>query len=132
MFCQWLKTKREIIIPKYGAKPLAPYSPAIKVGQFVYTSGLIGINPKTGGLVNGGVKAETRQALENLGKLLEAAGSSFEGVIKVTLFLSDIEDYGLVNDVYGEFFTVDPPARSIIQGKLPAGAFVEIDAVALI
>jgi len=124
--------KKEVIIPEGGAKPLAPYSPAIKIGQFVFTSGQIGIDPDTGKLVPGGVKAETRQALKNLKSVLMAAGTSLENTVKVTVYIKDIQDYSLVNEVYGEFFMEAPPARSIIQGKLPASAYVEFDAVAIV
>ena len=124
--------KKEIVIPKGGAKPLAPYSPAIKTGQFVFTSGQIGIDPETGKLIPGGVKAETIQALFNLESVLKAAGASLENVVKVTVYIKEIQDYSLVNEVYGEFFKEDPPARSIVQGKLPASAYVEFDAIAII
>ena len=125
--------KKEVIIPEGGAKPLAPYSPGIRVGPFVYTAGQVGLDPATGELVQGGVQAETRQALNNLRKILEAAGSDLAHVIKTTVFLNDINDYGPMNEVYGEFFTNDPPARSALEvGKLPIGAQVEIEAVAVI
>ncbi len=124
--------KKEVIIPKGGAKPLAPYSPGIRVGNLIYTSGQIGLNPKTGKLMTGGLKAETYQALENLLKILDAAGSSLSQVIKVTIYLGDIENYGVVNEIYAEYFKEDPPARAVIQGKLPAGAGVEFDAIAFV
>ena len=126
------KMKKEVIVPKGGARPLAPYSPGIRAGNFVYTSGQIGLNPETGKLVSGGVKAETGQALENLSKILDAAGSSLAQVVKVTVYLKDIDDYGLVNEVYASYFVDNPPARAIIQGALPAGAYVEFDAVAIV
>lgn len=122
--------KKEVIIPKDGAKPLAPYSPGIRFGELVFTSGQIGLDPQTGKLVSGGVEAEARQALANLSKILEAAGSSLTHLLKVTVYLKSIDDYGLVNQVYGEFFDEDPPARAIVQGDLPAGASVEFDAIA--
>jgi len=123
---------KEVIIPEGGAKPLAPYSPGIRSGNLVFTSGQIGLDPKTGKLAPGGVEAETRQALTNLGTILKAAGSSFENVLKVTVYVKEIADYGHVNEIYGQFFTEDPPARAIIQGDLPAGALVEFDAIALV
>jgi 2-iminobutanoate/2-iminopropanoate deaminase len=123
---------KEVIIPEGGAKPLAPYSPGIRLGDLVFTSGQIGLDPHTGKLVSGGVKAETRQALTNLSAILEAANASLEHVVKVTVYIRSIDDYGLVNEVYAEFFQTDPPARSIIQGKLPAGAWVEFDAIAVV
>ena len=124
--------KKEIVIPKGGAKPLAPYSPAIKTDQFVFTSGQIGIDPETGRLIPGGVKAETRQALENLQSVLLAAGASSQSGARGIAYIKEIQDYSLVNEVYGEFFKEDPPARSIVQGELPASAYVEFDAVAII
>ena len=125
--------KKEVIIPEGGAKPLAPYSPGIRVGAFLYTAGQIGLDPAVNKLVEGGVAAEARQALENLSKILAAAGTNFENVVKTTVFLQDIADYGAVNEVYGEFFTSDPPARSAVAvSGLPAGALVEIEAIALV
>lgn len=124
-------SEKEVIVPKGGAKPLAPYSPGIRWDQLVFTSGQIGLDPETGKLVSGGVEAETRQALQNLSKILEAAGSSLGQVLKVTVYVSNIEDYGAVNQVYAEFFTEKPPARAIVQGALPAGALVEFDAIAV-
>jgi 2-iminobutanoate/2-iminopropanoate deaminase len=125
--------KKEVVIPKGGSKPLAPYSPGIRAGNFVFSSGQIALDPATGKLVEGGVEAETRQALTNLKAVLEAAGSGLDQVVKVTVFLNDINDYGAVNEVYGTFFTQDPPARSAFQvGNLPIGALVEIEAIALV
>jgi 2-iminobutanoate/2-iminopropanoate deaminase len=124
--------KKEIIIPAGGSKPLAPYSPGTKFGQFIFTAGQVGIDPTTGKLAEGGVKAETKQALENLKSILEAAGSDLNHVMKTTVFLNDINDYAAVNEVYGQYFTDDPPARSALQvGKLPLGADVEIEAIAV-
>ena len=125
--------KKEVIIPEGGAKPLAPYSPGMRVGMFVYTAGQIGLDPATDKLVEGGVQAETRQALLNLQKILEAAGSDLDHEVKTTVFLNDMNDYGLVNEIYGEFFTENPPARSAVGvGGLPIGALVEIEAVAVV
>ena len=125
--------KKEVIIPAGGAKPLAPYSPGIRVGHFVYTSGQVALDPETQKIVSGGVQAEARQALENLKTVLEAAGSSLDHVVKTTVFMTDMADYGPINAIYGEFFTDMPPARSAVAVKgLPAGALVEIEAVALV
>jgi len=124
--------KKKVLIPKGGAKPLAPYSPGIQLGNLIFTSGQIGIEPNTGKLVSGGVKAETRQALENLQKILVAGRSSLDQVVKISVILKDINSYGVVNEIYGEYFEIDPPARSIIQGELPIGAAVEFDAIAFI
>jgi 2-iminobutanoate/2-iminopropanoate deaminase len=125
--------KKEVIIPKGGSKPLAPYSPGIRTGNLVFTSGQVALDPSTGKLMEGGIEAETRQALTNLKAVLEAANSSLDDVVKVTVFLNDINDYGKVNEVYGTFFTQDPPARSAFQAaKLPISALVMIEAVALV
>jgi 2-iminobutanoate/2-iminopropanoate deaminase len=125
--------KKKVIIPKGGAKPLAPYSPGVRVGEFVYTSGQVALDPSTGKLVEGGVAAQAKQALKNLQAVLEAAGACLEDVVKTTVFLTDMNDYGPVNEVYGEFFTSDPPARSAVAvAALPIGALVEIEAVAVV
>ena len=122
---------KEVIFPGEGAKPIGPYSPAIRFGHFVFTSGQIGLDPKTGKLVPGGVAAEAKQALENIGTLLKAAGTSYGKVVKTTLFLKDIADFAAVNEVYAGYFKQDPPARSTFQvSALPGGALFEIEAVA--
>lgn len=127
-----MSPEKEVIIPAGGVKPMAPYSPAIKAGMFVYTAGQIGLEPDTGKLIPGGVQAETRQALTNLQAVLDAAGSSLAQVVKTTVFLADMNDYGQVNEIYAEYFNDKPPARSAVQVvALPAGAAVEIEAVAL-
>ena len=125
--------EKEVIIPDGGAKPLAPYSPGIRVGMFVFTAGQIGLDPETDKLVVGDVQDETRQALINISKILEAAGTSMDNVVKVTVFLRHIGDYARVNEVYGQFFKEKPPARSAVQvTALPAAAAVEIEAIAVI
>jgi 2-iminobutanoate/2-iminopropanoate deaminase len=122
---------KQVIFPGEGAKPIGPYSPAIRFGHLVFTSGQTGLDPKTGKLVSGGVEAEAKQALENVGTLLKAAGVSFENVVKTTLFLKDIADFATVNQVYATYFSQDPPARSTFQvAALPGGALVEIETIA--
>jgi 2-iminobutanoate/2-iminopropanoate deaminase len=123
---------KEVVIPEGAAKPIAPYSPAIRLGYLVFTSGQIGIDPQTGSLVPGGIKAETKMSLKNLKAVLGAAGCSMENVVKTTIFLKDINDYTVVNKIYGQFFTENHPARSAVQvASLPAGALVEIEAIAV-
>lgn len=125
--------KKQVIVPKGSPKPLAPYSPGIRFGDVLFTAGQIGMDAATGKLVPGGVEAETRQALENLGRVLEAGGSGFGDLIKVTVFLADINDYAAVNAVYADYVGDQPPARSAVQvAALPAGARVEIEAVAAV
>lgn len=126
-------TERRIVqIP--GAPPSrAPISPAIVVGDLVFTSGQIGIDPKTGQMAPGGLEAEAEQVLKNLAAVLDAAGSSISHVVKATVFLADMNDYAAMNEIYRRHFSKDFPARSAVQvAKLPANARIEIEAVALI
>ena len=111
---------------------IGPYSQAVRAGDFVFTSGQIGLDPASGALVPGGVEAETRQVLDNLTAVLEAAGAGWRDVVRTTIYLADIGDFALVNKLYGERVGVGVmPARSTVQvAKLPRGAVVEIDAVA--
>jgi 2-iminobutanoate/2-iminopropanoate deaminase len=125
--------KKEVIIAEKAPKAIGPYSTAVRAGQFVYTSGQLGFDPASGELVSGGIEAETHQALTNLMKVLEAAGSSLDQVVKVTVFLRDIQDFAAMNAVYAKFFTAQHPARSAFQvGALPKNGAVEIEAVALV
>jgi 2-iminobutanoate/2-iminopropanoate deaminase len=113
-------------------KPVAPYSPGIRVGELIFVAGQIGLDVTTGALVPGGVEAETRQALHNMENVLEAAGATLENVVKTTVFLRDMKDFGQVNAIYAQFFTDKPPARSAFQvAALPLGAAVEIEAIAI-
>ena len=108
-----------------------PLSQAVKVGEWVFASGQLGIDPKTGRLANGGIKAETRQVCENLKAVLEAAGSSLGKVAKVTIYMADLGELMGMNEVFGEYFRKDPPARTTFQAAgLIAGARVEIEAIA--
>jgi 2-iminobutanoate/2-iminopropanoate deaminase len=125
--------KKQIITTDQAPKAIGPYSAAVSTGHLVFTAGQLGIDPVTGKMVEGGIQAQTRQALTNLKAILEAAGSGLENVIKTTVFLKDIGEFALMNEVYGSFFTENFPARSAFQvGALPLGASVEIEAVALL
>ena len=131
MSCCCCEEKR-IYTSEKAPKAIGPYSPAVKGGGLVFISGQLGIDPATGNVVEGGLEAETRQALTNVKNLLEAAGSKLENVTKATVFLRDIADFNKMNAIYAEFFVVNPPARSAFQvGALPRGAAVEIEAIAL-
>ncbi len=111
---------------------IGPYSQAIKVGNFVFISGQIPIIPASGEVVQGDIKLQTRQVLENLKHILAAAGSSLDNVVKTTVFMKDLNDYAAINDVYKEFFQQKPPARAAVQAaRLPKDAGVEIEAIAL-
>lgn len=124
--------KREVISTEHAPAAVGPYSQAIRLGNVVYTAGQIPLVPNTGQLIEGGIEAQTEQVMRNLGQVLEAAGSSLGHVIKTTIFVTDINDFATVNQVYGRFFTEAPPARSTVQvAALPLGASVEIEAVAV-
>jgi 2-iminobutanoate/2-iminopropanoate deaminase len=123
---------KRIVHSEKAPRPIGPYSQAIRAGDLLFTSGQVGIDPKTGRLVEGGVVSETRQVMENLKAVLTAGGSDFLRVVKSTLFLADMGDFGEVNKVYAEFFASEPPARSTVQvAALPLGAKVEIEMAAL-
>jgi 2-iminobutanoate/2-iminopropanoate deaminase len=123
---------KEVVVSEKAPKAIGPYSPAVRAGQFVFVSGQLGLDPVSGDLVEGGVEMETRQALTNLGSILEAAGTAYSHVVKTTVFLRDINDFAQMNRVYGQFFQEQPPARSAFQvAALPKGAAVEIEAIAL-
>ena len=110
---------------------IGPYSQAIYVGNLVYTSGQIPIDPATGTIVEGGIKEQTRQSLTNVKAILESAGLTMGNVVKTTVFLADMNDFAEMNSVYSEFFAEPYPARSAVAVKaLPKGALVEIEVIA--
>lgn len=124
---------KQIISTANAPKAIGPYEQAIKVGDFIYASGQIPLDPKTGNLVEGDIKVQTRRALENLKAVLEAAGSSLDRVVKTTVFLKNIADFAAMNEVYAEYLGAAKPARSTVAvADLPRGALVEIDLVALV
>ena len=123
---------KEVVHTEKAPRAIGPYSQAIKSGNLLFTSGQVAIDPATGKLVEGGIKEQTQRVLENLKALLEAAGSDFSRVVKATVFLDDIGSFAQFNEVYGEYFLSEPPARSAFQvAALPLGAMVEIEMVAL-
>ncbi len=110
---------------------IGPYSQAIAIDGLVFLSGQIPLDPATGELVKADIQTETRRVLDNLRGVLEAAGCTFDHVVKTTIFLTDLGDFAAVNQVYGEAFTGTPPARATVQvAALPRGARVEIEAIA--
>jgi 2-iminobutanoate/2-iminopropanoate deaminase len=112
-------------------KAIGPYSQAVRAGQLLFASGQIPLDPATGSLVDGGVDAQTRRVMENLGAVLEAAGLSFASVVRTTIYLADMNDFAKVNEVYGSYFREPYPARATVQvARLPKDARVEIDVVA--
>ena len=125
--------EKKVVIAENAPKAIGPYSAGVSTGHLVFTAGQLGMDPESGELVVGGIQAQTRQALTNLKAVLEAAGSDLSLVIKTTVFLKDINEFGLMNDIYGTFFTENFPARSAFQvAALPKAAAVEIEAVALL
>ena len=122
---------KEVISTPKAPAAIGPYSQAIKVGNLVYTSGQIPIDPATGSFVEGGIKEQTRQSLLNVKAILEAAGLMMGNVVKTTVFMADMNDFAEMNSVYSEFFNTPYPARSAVAVKtLPKGALVEIDVIA--
>lgn len=113
-------------------RPIVPLSPAVKAGGFVFVSGLPPINPETGMLIEGDIKAQTRQSLENLKRVLTAAGSSLDKVVKVTVFCTNVAYFKMINEIYREYFAEEPPARSFVTvGSWPIPFDIEIECVAL-
>ena len=123
---------REIIATEAAPQAIGPYSQAVVVGNFVFTSGQVGIDPKTGVFAEGGIAEQTGQVLRNLAEVLRAAGTSLDAVVKTTVFLADMNDFVAMNEVYGRYFSSGPPARSTVQAaRLPRDARIEIDAIAV-
>jgi 2-iminobutanoate/2-iminopropanoate deaminase len=123
--------EKRVISTNNAPAAIGPYSQAIKVGNLVFVSGQIPIIPSTGEIVQGDIKLQTKQVLENLKNILKAAGSSLDNVVKTTVFMKDLSDYAAINDVYKEFFQQKPPARAAVQAaRLPRDVGVEIEAIA--
>jgi 2-iminobutanoate/2-iminopropanoate deaminase len=123
---------RETVSTEKAPKAIGPYAQAIIANGFVYTAGQIPLDPQTGNIVDGGIKQQTRQVMENLRAVLEAAGSSLNQVLKATVFLKDIGDFAAMNEIYAEYLGEAKPARSTVAvAELPRNALVEIDLVAL-
>ena len=123
---------REIVATEAAPQAIGPYSQAIQVGDLVFTSGQIPIDPATGVFVEGGIAEQTEQVLRNLAEVLKAAGTSLEAVVKTTVYLADMDDFAAMNEVYGRYFSNEPPARSTVQAaRLPRDARVEIDVIAV-
>ena len=124
---------RKIIKTNNAPKAIGPYSQGIKSSGFIFTSGQIPLNPKTGLLIKGDFKSETIQVLNNLDEILKDGGSSIELAIKLTVYLVEISDFPLLNEIFDKYFTDNPPARTTIQVvALPMNARIEIDAIGLI
>ena len=110
---------------------IGPYSQAVRVGEMVYTSGQIALDSASGNVIEGDIQAQTRQVLDNLVAVLEAAGTNLENVVKSTVFIADMNEFAAMNEVYAEYFKTDPPARSCVEvARLPKDVKVEIEVVA--
>jgi 2-iminobutanoate/2-iminopropanoate deaminase len=125
--------KKKVVQTEKAPKAIGPYSQAIQAGDFLFLSGQIPLDPKTGELVEGDIRKQTQQVLENIKELLGSQGLGMEHVIKVTIFLKDIHSFNQVNEVYATYFPSSPPARSTVEvAKLPKDTAIEIEAIALI
>ena len=128
-----MNEKRTIINTEKAPAAIGPYSQAVKTDTMVFVSGQLAFDPATGNLVTDDIKAEARQAMNNLKTILEASDSGLEKVVKTTLFIKNMDDFPLINEVYGEFFIGDFPARACVEvARLPRDAHFEIEAVALL
>jgi 2-iminobutanoate/2-iminopropanoate deaminase len=123
---------RDVISTKDAPQAIGPYSQAIRANGLVFVSGQVAIDPATQQVIHGDITAQTDRVLKNLDGVLKAAGSSLEKVVRSTVFLKDMEDFGAMNEVYGRYFKANPPARSTVQAaRLPKDVLVEIDVIAL-
>jgi 2-iminobutanoate/2-iminopropanoate deaminase len=126
---------KTIIHTENAPRAVGPYSQAVKVEgeSLIFVSGQIALDPKTGDRISGGIVQETRQVIENIKAILQMAGSGLDKVLKTTVFLHSMDDFGVMNEIYNQYFTTDPPARSTIEiSRLPKGMKVEIEAVAFV
>ena len=123
---------KKIISTNEAPPAIGPYSQAVRSGSFLFCSGQIPLDPKSGQIVSGDIAAQTRRVLNNIAAVLRAEGLTFDSVVKTIIFLTDLNDFQLVNEVYGSYFKQDPPARSTVQvSALPKGANVEIEVIAV-
>ncbi|MFN8512434.1 MAG: RidA family protein [Thermomicrobiales bacterium] len=123
---------KDVIATSSAPAAIGPYSQAIKANGFLFTAGQIPLDPATGKIVEGDITAQSERVMQNLKAILEASGTSFERVLKTTCFLANLDHFADFNKVYGSYFTNQPPARSTVQvARLPAGALVEVECVAL-
>ncbi len=125
--------KKKVIQTEKAPKAIGPYSQAIQAGDFLFLSGQIPLDPKTGELAKGDIREQTKQVLENIKGILESQKLGMENVVKATIFLKDIGNFNQVNEVYATYFPSSPPARSTVEvSKLPRNAEIEIEAITLI
>lgn len=126
------KVAKKIVYTEKAPKPVGPYSQAIAIGDFIFTAGQIPIDPKTNQIVQGDIKEQTKQVLENLKAILEASGATFDDVVKVNVYMKDLNEFSAMNEVYSEYFKNSPPARTTIEvSRLPKDVKIEIDLIAV-
>jgi 2-iminobutanoate/2-iminopropanoate deaminase len=124
---------KELVTASGAAKAIGPYSPAVKVGNMLFLSGSIPLDPLSGQLVEGGIKEQTTRVLENIKALLAAAGADFNNVVRTTVFMIDLGEFATMNEIYASYFAAPYPARSTVQvAKLPRDVRVEIDVIAVL
>ncbi len=124
---------KEVVTTDRGPKPIGPYSQAVKANGFLFVSGQVALDPKTGEMTGNDIRQQTERVLENVKGILEAAGSNLHHVVKTTVFLKDMNEFPAMNEVYARYFTAAPPARSTVQAaRLPKDALVEIEVIAAV
>jgi 2-iminobutanoate/2-iminopropanoate deaminase len=122
---------RDVVLTDRGPKPIGPYSQAIRTNGFLFVSGQVALDPKTGEMTGAEIRQQTERVLENVKSIVEAAGSKMSHVVKTTVFLKDMNDFATMNEVYACYFTAAPPARSTVQvSRLPKDALLEIEVIA--
>lgn len=125
--------KKEIISTSNAPAAVGPYSQAIKVGDFIFASGQIPFDPETNELVAEDIESQTRQVMKNVAAVLEAAGVTLDNVVKTTVFMKDMNDFNQVNEIYAEYFTENPPARSAVEAaRLPKDVLIEMEVIAVV
>jgi len=124
---------RQAVATETAPRAIGPYSQAIRAGNLLFVSGQVPIDPATGALVDGDIRAQTRRVLDNIGEILRAAGASYDAVVRATVFLADLGDFAAMNEVYAAYFPPPPPARSTVEvSRLPRDARIEIDVIAVV
>lgn len=122
---------KQVICTEKAPSAIGPYSQGVRVGQWIYVSGQIPIDPATGEMVKGDIVEETHRVLKNAKAIIEASGASMSDVVKVTIYVEDLKDFSVINEIYGQYFTSNPPARSCVEvSGLPKGAGLEMEMVA--
>jgi 2-iminobutanoate/2-iminopropanoate deaminase len=122
---------KDIVLTEKGAKPIGPYSQAVKCNGFLFASGQVALDPRNNEFIGGDIRQQTERAMENIKAVVEAAGSNLHHVVKTTVFLKDMNDFAAMNEAYGKYFPAAPPARSTVQvARLPKDALVEIEVIA--